>query len=321
MKDIVVWTGHDDNDALCEALGRVPTVRALPAKDASEAQALMLRADVLIMNNMRWNADFARVLASAPRLTWIQVLNAGFDNMERLGVPDRVVVSTIGDIASTVVAEHAMALLLALVRRVPQSLSAQHRSEWKRAIAPTETLGDMNVAVLGYGHVGQRVVSLLQAFGARPLVVASAERRTQNGMHVRALDSLQLVLGQASALVICAPLNEATRKVVNQAAFAAMRAGSYLVNVSRGGIVDTDAVVAALESGALAGAAMDVTDPEPLPAAHPLWQHPNVLLTPHVASSGTTDAERTRLREFLVEQVRRFVNGDEVLYRARLKRS
>jgi phosphoglycerate dehydrogenase-like enzyme len=320
MKDVLVWTGHEDA-ALCAALAPVPGLRVLTARNASEAQALMSRVDGMIMSVVPWNADFARALSEAPRLAWIQILNAGFDNMERFGVPDRVVVSTIGGFGSNVVAEHAMTLLLALVRHVPQSLSAQSRVEWNRALAPTKTLGDMNVAVLGYGYIGQRVVSLLQAFGASPLVVASAERRTSSGLHVRALDSFHAVLGQASALVICAPLNEATRGVVNSTAFAAMRTGSYLVNVSRGGIVDTDAMVGALETGVLAGVALDVMDPEPLPVSHPLWRHPNVLITPHVASSGATDAERTRLREFLVAQARRFVNGDEVLYRARLKRT
>lgn len=321
MKDIVVWTGHDDNDALCEALGSVPTVRVLCAKDAAEAQALMPRADGLILNNMRWNADFARVLASSPRLTWIQVLNAGFDNMERLGVPQHVVVSTIGGFASTVVAEHAITLLLALARHVPQALSAQHRAEWNRSLAPTSTVRGMNVAVLGFGYIGKHIVAMLTALGARALVVASTERRDPSGMHVHGLDALHGVLSQSSAVVICAPLNEATHKAIDQAALAAMPPGSYLVNVSRGRIVDTPALVAALESGGLAGAALDVMDPEPLPPEHPLWRYPNVLLTPHVASSGTSEAEQVRLREFLVQNARRFVNGDEVLYRAHLKRS
>jgi len=320
MKDVLVWTGHDDA-ALCAALGPVPGLRVHTANSAAEAQAAMSHIDGMIVNVMRWNADFARALAASPRLAWVQLVNAGFDNMERLGVPARVVVSTQGDIASAVVAEHALALLLALVRRVPESLSAQQRAEWDRGIAPTETLDGMNVALLGYGHIGQRVASLLQAFGARPLVVASAERRGPNGVQVRALDSLHTVLSQSSALVICAPLNDATRHSVNAAAFGAMRSGSYLVNISRGAIVDTDAMVAALETNVLAGVALDVMDPEPLPAAHPLWRHPKVLITPHVASSGVSEAERTRLREFLVAQVTRFVNGDEVLYRARMKRS
>jgi len=320
MKDVLVWTGHDDA-ALCEALAPIPGLRLHAARNASEAQALMARVDGMIMSVVPWNADFARALAGSSRLVWIQLLNAGFDNMEKLGVPQRVVVSTIGEFGSTVVAEHALALLLALVRRLPESLSAQHRVAWTRASAPTMTLRDMNVAVLGFGHIGRCVASLLTTFGARPLVVASTERHTSSGLHVHSLNALSAVLNGAQALVICAPLNDATRQVVNQAAFASMRAGSYLVNISRGGIVDTDAMVAALESGVLSGAAMDVTDPEPLPPSHPLWRHPKVLMTPHVASSGATEGERTRLNEFLVDQVRRFVSGDEVRYRAPIKRS
>src|SRR5262245_8332221 len=160
MKEILVWSSHDDA-ALCAALEQVSGLRVLTARDASEAQALMSRVDGMIMSVVPWNAVFARAAAASPRLVWIQILNAGFDNMERLGVPERVIVSTIGDFASTVVAEHAMTLLLALVRRVPESLSAQHRGDWNRAIAPTQTLRDMNVAVLGYGHIGQRVAALL----------------------------------------------------------------------------------------------------------------------------------------------------------------
>jgi D-3-phosphoglycerate dehydrogenase len=136
---------------------------------------------------------------------------------------------------------------------------------------------------------------------------------------VRALQDFRPSLNEVAAIVICAPLNEATDRLVDGAAFAAMRRGAWLVNVSRGGIVDTSALVEALRSGILTGAALDVVDPEPLPASHPLWSLPNVLLTPHTAWAGGGAAQELQVEELVVENARRFARGEPVLHVASMR--
>ncbi len=283
----------------------------------------MEHVEGFVTSTVFWDADFADRLLRATRLVWIQVLNAGFDNMERLGVPERVTVSTLGDIGSAVVAEHALALLLALLRGLPAAVEAQRASAWNagRVARAARTLHGLAVAVVGFGHIGQKVAALAAAFGARIVAFARTARAGPDGIEVRTLDALRALLPEVDAVVICAPLNAATARLIDRAAFAAMRRGSYLVNVARGPIVDTPALIEALRRGILAGAALDVVDPEPLPASHPLWTLPNVLLTPHTAWAGSGSGETRRLEALVVENVRRFARGEAVLNVASMQRA
>ena len=322
MKRVLVWYGGGER-ALCDALSRLETAEVIHAPDRAHALAAMDEADALITNTVFWDAEFAERLRGARRLLWVQVLNAGFDNMERLGVPERVTVSTLGEIGSAIVAEHALALLLALVRGLPAAIEGQRASSWNAGpvARAARTLHGLAVAVVGFGYIGRRVVSLAAAFGARVVAFARSARVGPGGTEVRALDDFRASLEEVDAVVICAPLNEATARLVDAAAFAAMRRGSLLVNVSRGGIVDTTALVEALRSGILAGAALDVVDPEPLPASHPLWSLPNVLLTPHTAWAGGGAAQVRSIEELVVENVRHFVRGEPVLHVASMRRT
>lgn len=281
----------------------------------------MAEVDGFITSTVFWDGAFADRLRSSTRLGWMQVLNAGFDNMERLGVPGRVVVSTLADVGSAVVAEHAIALLLALLRGLPAAHDAQRAHAWSagRIVPGARTLQGLNVACVGFGHIGRKAVALARAFGARVVAFGRTARVDRDGTEVRALEAFRASLPEIEAVVICAPLNEATSRLMDGAAFAAMRRGAFLVNVSRGGLVETSALVEALRGGILAGAALDVVDPEPLPAEHPLWSLPNVLLTPHTAWAGGGPAQLRRLEELVVENVRRFGRGEPVLHEAAMR--
>ncbi|MGH8220769.1 MAG: NAD(P)-dependent oxidoreductase [Steroidobacteraceae bacterium] len=320
MKRIVVWYAGGAQ-ALCDALNPLEALEIVCARDRSHALGAMDDADALITNTIYWDAEFAERLRRSRRLEWVQILNAGFDNMERLGVPERVTVSTLGDIGSTLVAEHALALLLALLRGLPAALEGQRAGAWNAGpvIHAARTLHGLAAAVVGFGHIGRQVAALGLAFGARIVAFARTARTGPGGIEVRALATFRASLPELDAVVICAPLNEATIRLVDRAAFAAMRRGAYLVNVSRGGIVDTPALVEALRRGILAGAALDVVDPEPLPAAHPLWSLPNVLLTPHTAWAGGGAEQLRRIEELIVENVRRYARGEPVLHVASIR--
>jgi phosphoglycerate dehydrogenase-like enzyme len=314
MKRVLIWTAGGEQP-LCEALRDVQAVEVRRAIGRADALEAMREADGLVTSTVLWGPDLARALRAAERLVWIQVLNAGFDNMERLGVPERVTVSTLGGIGAAVVAEHAIGLLLALLRGLPAALEAQRRHEWEASgvVGGTRTLHDLEVAVIGFGHIGRRVARLAQAFGARIVAFARTARRSAEGIEVRTLDRLRASLSSIGAVVICAPLNAGTDRLLDAAAFEAMRQGTFLVNVARGGIVDTAALVQALRSGIIAAAALDVTDPEPLSGEHPLWSLPNVLLTPHTAWAGGGASQAREARELVVENVRRFARDEAVL--------
>lgn len=321
MRRLAVWYGGGERP-LCEALRRLEGIELVRAVDRADALTAMGEVDALITSTIYWDADFAERLRCSPRLLWVQVLNAGFDNMERLGVPERVTVSTLGEIGSGIVAEHALGLLLALLRGLPAALEAQRVRTWGAGpvIRAARTLHALDVAVVGFGHIGRQVAALARAFGARVVAFARTARVAPGGTEVRALEAFRSSLPQFDAVVICAPLNQATAGLVDGAAFAAMRRGAYLVNVSRGGLVVTSALVEALQRGILAGAALDVVDPEPLPASHPLWSLPNVLLTPHTAWAGGGAAQLRLVEELILENVRRFVRGEPVLHAASMLR-
>ena len=320
MKRVAVWYGGGER-ALCDALSRLEATEVVRAPDRAQALAAMDEADAFITNTIFWDGEFAERLRRARRLAWVQVLNAGFDNMERLGVPERVTVSTLGEIGSTIVAEHALALLLALLRGLPAAIEGQRACSWnaKPVARAARTFQGLAVAVVGFGYIGRQVAALAAAFGARVVAFARAARVGPGGTEVRALQDFRASIGEVDALVICAPLNEATARLVDRAAFAALRRGAFLVNVSRGGIVDTSALLEALRNGILAGAALDVVDPEPLPASHPLWSLPNVLLTPHTAWAGGGAAQLRSVEAFVVENVQRFVRGEPVLHVASMR--
>ncbi len=312
-KRVLVWTGGSDF-GVADAVAAVAGAEVVRAEDRASALARMSDVDAFVTSVVPWNTEFAAALTVSTTLRWVQLLNAGFDNMERLGVPPRVVVTNLGAVNSTVVAEHALLLLLALIRRLPAMVAAQQRREWTfRSVAPTlTTLRGKEVAVLGFGHIGRRFAELARAFGAHVTGVASRARVEPNGFRVAALTELVNVLATSEVLVVTLPLTAATEALLDAGAFRALKPGALLVNVSRGPLVATDALLAALQDGTVAGAALDVTDPEPLPAEHPLWRHPKVLVTPHVAGIGGGEIVRREMQELVVDNVRRFV-ADEPL--------
>lgn len=320
-KRILVWTGADAGP-LCEALGRLAEIRVEQAPSRTAALAAMREADGFVTSTVYWDRGLADALRDSPRLGWLQLLNAGFDGVERLGVPGRIVVSTVGEIGARVVAEHALGLLLALARGLPAALDAQRRQSWDpMAVARVaRTLDGCTVGIVGFGHIGRTVAALASAFGATVVPFARSARTAAGGLEVRPIAAFRATLGSLDGLVICAPLNVQTAGLLDAAAFASMRRGAWLVNVSRGGIVDTSALVDALRGGILAGAALDVVAPEPLPQSHPLWSLPNVIITPHTAWAGARALQARRLQEMVVENVRRFARGEAVLNVARIER-
>jgi phosphoglycerate dehydrogenase-like enzyme len=277
-------------------------------------------ADALVMNNPAiYTAEFADQLCRRGHaLRWIQLLSAGYDGPSLHGIPGGVILTNAGDAWSPTVAEHALALLLALMRRLPECQRAQQARQWDAGVRPLlGSIEGRTIAILGYGSIGREITARLRPFGARIVGVtrggAPAEIAPRpDGM--APVSRLHGLLREADALIVTVPLSEATRHIVDADALSCLPAHAVVVNVSRGGTVDPVALAAALRDGRLAGAALDVTEPEPLPADDPLWHAPNLIVTPHVAGFGSAMLA-ARLGELVVENARRFAARQTLLYR------
>jgi phosphoglycerate dehydrogenase-like enzyme len=239
------------------------------------------------------------VIGRMPRLLVVQTLTAGYEHVLPY-LPDGVMLCNARGVHDASTAELAVALTLASLRRIPEFVRAQQREEW--AFGMYDALADKTVLIVGYGAVGAAVERRLVPFECDVLRVA---RTARDG--VAGFDSLPSLLGRVDVVILTVPLTDQTRRLVDAEFLGAMRAGTLLVNVARGGVVDTDALLAELSTGRLR-AALDVTEPEPPPPGHPLWSAPGLLMSPHVG--GSTTAFEPRARRLLRAQLERFAAGE-----------
>ncbi len=246
----------------------------------------------------------ARVLAQLPSLRAVQLLSAGVEPWLPV-VPDGVQLCNGRGIHGGSTAELAVAGMLAVLRDLPRFVRQQQEHTWNRP--QTAGISGRRVLVLGTGDIGGRVAGVAELLDAEVTLVA---RRARDGVH--ALEDLPALLPRHDVVVVALPLTEETHHVVDRAALAAMPDGALLVNIARGGHVDTEALLAELRTERLA-AHLDVVDPEPLPADHPLWDAPNLLLTPHVGG-GTKGWERRAYR-LVAQQVGRLRAGEQLVNR------
>ena len=250
----------------------------------------------------------------APDLT-VQLLTAGFD--AHVGhLRPGVALANAAGVHDTATAELAVTLVLASMRGIPESVRAQGRGEWL-PLRIWPSLADSKVLLIGYGRIGRAIAARLAPFEVSLTAVASTRRAGDEWVaRVWGVDDLPGLLPTHDIVIVIVPLTETTRGLVDARLLAAMPDGALLVNVARGPVVDTDALLAELTSGRLR-AALDVTDPEPLPAGHPLWSAPGLLVTPHVG--GASEAFRPRAVRFLREQLRRYAAGqplDHIVFAA-----
>jgi phosphoglycerate dehydrogenase-like enzyme len=244
-------------------------------------------------------ASRLQLLAKLPRLRLIQLMSAGAENIIPF-VPPGVTLCNAQGAHDPAVAEWITAVILAQVRQLPRFMAAQQAGTW--APVRSESLAGQTVLIVGYGSIGEATERTLAPFGVKFERVA---RRPRPG--VMTMDDLPDALPRADIVILLVPVTPATTGLVDARFLAQLHDGALLVNAARGSIVDTSALLAELTSGRLR-AALDVTDPEPLPAGHPLWSAPGLLLTPHVAGAMTTDA--SRVMALVKDQLARYAAGE-----------
>lgn len=243
---------------------------------------------------------------------FVQGLTAGFEQFETVGVPSGIAVSNAGAAWAPSVAEHAMALLLSVTRRIPDAVANQAKRGWDRSWSDgINGLRGQTLGIIGFGNIGQKVAALARPFGVRILGVSRSGATNEAADEMFPMAALDDVLTRSHSVVITIPHTTETHHLFDAHRLAVMRPGAILVNVSRGGLVDHASLRSALESGALAGAGIDVSDPEPLPSDDPTWGAPNLLITPHVAGS-SGDVGWNRIADEVSENIRRFLRGDAI---------
>jgi phosphoglycerate dehydrogenase-like enzyme len=280
------------------ALADVPGVRAIRYRPEAPLPAEAEGAEVLVAP---FNATdgFVEALGRMRALRLVQLLTAGAETwIGRL--PDGVALSDGRGAHGGATAEWIVAALLAVYRHLPRFTAAQDDERWD--YHTTEELAAKRVLIVGAGDVAEQTVARLAPFEVTTTLVG---RRARDGVHP--VDDVAELLPHHDACVVVVPLTNATRGLVDAAFLAAMPDGSVLVNAARGPVVDTDALLAELTAGRLR-AALDVTDPEPLPAGHPLWSAPGLLLTPHVGGSVPLAVDRAF--RIAAEQIRQFAGGN-----------
>ena len=241
-------------------------------------------ADALVWTDPRNPQELAETLERS-EVDWVQLPFAGIETFFEAGVIDPSLTWTCAKgIYGPACAEHALALMLAVARRL--HVHARANSWSKLGLdSPEYRLEGKTVAVVGTGGIGSALVPMVRPLGMRLVGVNRSGRALEGAERTVPTDELESVLAVADFVVVAAALTDATRHLFDSSKLAAMRSDAWIVNVARGGLIDTDALVDALRAGDIGGAALDVTDPEPLPDDHSLWELENCLITPHVANT------------------------------------
>lgn len=325
-------TGPFEDAWIAALAGRYPDVDLRPFRNLTDLEAYLSRAaeavqgmkapsgaptlqagfHVLVLPGSS-HAD--PVFAACPDLRWVQTTSAGIDGIatEPLKRRSDIVVTTSRGVHGDQMAEHTLALVLALTRALPKFLRQQARREWKRQALPD--LAGRTLLILGYGTIGERIGELSRAVGLKVIGVrrnAPSARVTDpkhpDGLEIVSIADLDRVLARADYVVLTLPRTAETVGLMNRERLTHMKPGSFLVNVGRGGTVDENALLDVLRDGPLEGAALDVFGEEPLPEGSPLWDLPNLIITPHVAAASPRYFEQV-FRVF-ADNLGRFLEGE-----------
>jgi phosphoglycerate dehydrogenase-like enzyme len=284
-----------------------PDVDVVLAQSLSELESAIPGAEIFVTTNNAYAPDVAGVVrGKGADLRWLHFTNSGIDYALENGVPAGVAITNSSSARSRSVASHAFALLLALARRLPESAQSRARRDWPRIEMNNAVvqLDKKTMTLIGLGAIGQDIARKAKAFDMRVIAIS----RGGSAPHVdevRPRAELLRSLAEADVVMIATAYDSETHHMIDAAAIAAMRPGAMLINIARGAIVDEPALVKALQDGRLS-AGLDVTEPEPPAPDSPLWELPNVVLTPHSAAGG---GDEDMLLDILAEHLRLFRSG------------
>ncbi len=298
-----------DADRLKWLQQAVPDVELIGVGSQQEALEQIDGADGLI------GLCSGELLEAGKDLRWIQLYSAGVEYCVELPQFQQrePLLTNMQRIAAPVIAEHVMAMMLALARNLEEFVEAGRSGDWRRdATSDMQVIKGKTMLVVGLGGIGTETARRAHALGMRIIAIRNSKPEGPEFVSKVGLpDDLEDFITQADVTVNALPLTDKTRDLFDAQLFSLMKPSTLFINVGRGGTVVTDDLVAALENGTIAGAGLDVTDPEPLPAEHPLWKTPNTIITPHVATRSDIENEA---RWYVVrENLRRYTAGEPML--------
>ncbi len=308
------------DDRLLEKIRQVdPSVRVT---DASGLVAAELRGEVestkkldALLAKTEIIVGFAPphdLLKRAPNLKWVQLMSAGADGIARSEIwQSRVIITGVSGIHATPISEYVIGTMLFFAKDTAQSFRMKQKRQWQR-FTP-RLLHGSTVGIIALGHIGREVARLAKAFGMRVLAVDEIRgiRPVRNVDKMLPVSQLNQLLAESDFVVSCVPLTPKTSKLIGEKELQAMKRTAYLINISRGGIINEDALIRALEEKWIAGAGLDVTVVEPLPPTSRLWDFDNIVLTPHV--SGNQDNYLMHATALFCENLKRYLTGKKLI--------
>ena len=288
-------------------------IRNFQVRAYDDFQKRIGEADVVVVSGM-WKND---LIPSASRLKFIQSISSGMDqySREQLGAKGVRLASAAG-VNARAVAEHAIALILAVARRLPEARDNQHKKMWRGMIGDLtqreDELGGKTLLVVGMGRIGAHLAKLAKAFDMKVIGIRRDPKQGTNGADsIHGMAELVKLVPQADIVALTCALTPETTGLMSAAAFAAMKPSAMFVNVARGKVADEAALTETMKAGKIWAAALDVTADEPLPAASPLWTMPNVFISPHTA--GETRAYEDNVIDILLHNLDRLWRGEKTL--------
>jgi len=301
-----------DVERLRAAVGDAALLTARGAQGLTEALAAHPEADVICTFDPP-----AHLLDMAPNLRWLALSSAGADHILRadwIHAPQLPLITTANGVHAVQISEHVFSMMLVWARHWPAMLQAQAERRWRSNTGAQELTGrelaDTSLLVVGLGAIGRRVAQLGRAFGMRTLATRRSVAAGASDPDVDVIaphDRLDELLPQADYVVLAVPSTPDNYHLFNERRLRLMKPGALLVNIARGNLIDEPALVAALQAGALGGAALDVAEQEPLPPENPLWMTPNVIISPHI--SGWSLRYSERLADLMLDNIARYREG------------
>lgn len=250
----------------------------------------------------------AKVATRAPKLKWLQVTSAGVDRLPKEILQSQVIVTNVSGIHATPISEFVLYLMLSAVKQGPLCFQMKQEKRWQR-LHPT-TLRSKTVGIVGLGSIGREIARLSKAFGLRVIGTRRSARKEGRARYVDIVvprEQMGHLLSESDFVVLALPLTPETDKLIGEKELRGMRPGAYLINISRGAIVDEEALIRALEEKWIAGAGLDVFTTEPLSSESKIWELPNVIFSPHI--SGEMENYEIRATEVFCKNLRLYVEG------------
>lgn len=283
----------------------------------SEAEAIAKGADAEILMGLAPYIS-AEMVRAMPRLEWIHALTTGYDNLLTMrDLPAHVAISNSRGFHGPQMAELAILSMMVLARDYRRTLDNQAMAVWERR--PQPLLLNKTVCIVGLGAIAEALTARCTPFGLRVTGVSDGRTSLPGMDRIYARDDIEAAAAEADFLVALVPYSQRTHHIIGEDVFRAMRPSAYLVNLSRGGCIDEGALLRNLDAGALAGAALDVFETEPLPSGNPLWSHPKVIVTPHIG--GMSDIYHEQVLPLVADNLNRYAAQGSDGLRSRVERT